>query len=146
MDAQYSSRDLIIEICNRLFYYTDHRNWEALKEEVFTDVVYFDMTSLGAKEAVIMASQKICDLWDEGFQGIDAIHHQAGNYLVEIENDHARVTAYAIATHYKESASQGKTRTFVGSYDLGLKHTDHGWRIHSFKYNLKYVEGNTDFS
>ena len=146
MNAQYSSRDLIVEICNRLFYFTEHRNWGALKEEVFADVVYFDMTSLGAEEAVMMSAQNICELWEEGFRGIDAIHHQGGNYLVDIDNDHARVSAYAIASHFKDSATKGKTRTFVGSYDLGLKHTPHGWRINSFKYHLKYTKGNMDLS
>jgi hypothetical protein len=39
------------------------------------------------------------------------------------------VFAYATATHFKKLATNGKTREFVGTYELHLMNTQIGWRI-----------------
>ena len=137
----FSNRDLIVEVVNRLFVYTDAQAWDKLQLEVFSENVLFDMTSLGG-ETLNTTSKNICAIWKNGFAGIDAVNHLAGNYLVEIDKDSAKVFAYATATHYKKSATQGTTREFTGTYDLALARTASGWRIHQFKYNLKYTRGN----
>ena len=80
------------------------------------------------------------------FEGLDGIHHQAGHYLITIDGSAAKVFAYAVASHYKESATKGKTRSFTGSYDIALTLTSAGWRINAFKYNLKFADGNLDLS
>ena len=49
--------------------------------EVFTDMVFFDKSSMGAGDPGHLPSKQICDIWEHGFQGIDAVHHQAGNFL-----------------------------------------------------------------
>ena len=145
MEAK-SKRDEVIEIANKLFIYTDHQHWDKLLAEVFTKQVYFDMESAGAGKGRELSAQNICDTWKKGFEGIDAIHHQAGNYLVKFNSEEieASVLCYAIAIHYKNEAAQGKTREFVGSYDFHMVLTDEGWRLNSFKYNLKYANGNID--
>ena len=146
MENQFTTREQIIEIANKLFVYTDNRQWQRLQDEVFTESVLFDMASLGAGDPVRLPAKQICDDWQKGFEGIDAVHHQAGNYLVTINNDEATVTAYAIALHYKKSATQGKTREFVGSYELGFSLLQgNSWKIHTFRYYLKYMNGNVDF-
>jgi hypothetical protein len=144
MEAK-SKRDEIIEIVNKLFIYTDNRQWKKLISEVFKENVNFDMTSMGAGDASEMKATEICKMWQTGFDGIDVVHHQAGNFLVKLkeEDTSAEVFCYATASHYKEAAREGKTREFVGSYDIHLVLTDYGWRIDSFKYNLKYSKGNT---
>ena len=139
-----STREEVVEILNRLFYYTDYRQWENLKSEVFADEVYMDMTSMGAEKAETLTSQVICDMWDAGFKELDAIHHQSGNYIINLHLETATAKAYSIASHYKESATQGKIREFVGSYDFHLIKTPKGWRIDQFTYNLKYVDGNVE--
>ena len=133
----------IIEIVNKLFVYTDNKEWDKLQKEVFTNVVDFDMSSLGG-EVAKKTSKQICEEWNKGFEGLDAVNHLAGNYLVNIHNKSADVFAYATATHYKNSAVNGKTREFVGSYDLHLLKTGAAWKIDRFKYNLKYATGNLD--
>jgi hypothetical protein len=131
----------VIEVVNKLFVFTDSRSWDKIQSEVFAEDVYFDMSSLGG-EISMMTSKQICELWNEGFKRIDSVNHLAGNYIVNINNDKAVVFAYATATHYKESASNGKTREFVGTYDIELILLDNGWRINKFKYNLKFMTGN----
>ncbi len=139
-----TTREEIIETVNKLFIYTDSQNWEALQNEVFTEEVFLDMTSLGGN-ASDMTSKEICDMWKEGFKDLDAVNHLAGNYLVEkIFDSEAKVFAYATATHFKESALNGKTRDFVGTYDFKLRKTNAGWRLYSFVYNLKYADGNLE--
>jgi hypothetical protein len=46
------------------------------------------------------------------------------------------------AYHYLPNASGRNTRTFVGSYDFQLEKDEGTWRIRSFKYNLKLMDGN----
>jgi|SRR6187200_2196989 len=145
MMVTHSIREEIVETVNKLFVYTDSQEWEKLQNEVFTHEVDFDMSSIGGEKKE-MTSKAICELWKNGFKDIDCVNHLAGNYIVTIQDTTATVFAYATATHYKESASKGKTREFVGTYDIGLLKPGIGWRIYKFKYDLKYSTGNIDLS
>lgn len=138
-----SIREQIVEVINKLFVYTDAQDWDKLQREVFTDQVFFDMSSLGG-EKMNTTSKQICQIWKDGFAGIDAVNHLAGNYLIDINGNMADAFAYATATHFKQTATQGKTREFVGTYNLHLVKQEVGWRINQFKYNLKYANGNLD--
>ena len=139
----FSLRDEIVEVINKLFVYTDEQAWDKLLYEVFAGKVLFDMSSLGG-EKMETTAENICAIWKKGFEGIDAINHLAGNYIIEINNNIAVAFAYATATHYKASAIKGSTREFVGTYNIRLIKNENGWRIDQFKYNLKYATGNTD--
>jgi hypothetical protein len=140
-----SKREALVELVNKLFVYTDSRLWSKLVKDVFHEKVRFDMSSLGAGPAQELTAKAICEMWDKGFAGIDQVHHQAGNIIVDFgEEGQANIFCYAIASHYKASATQGKTREFVGSYELHASFTDQGWRLDGFKYNLKYATGNAE--
>jgi hypothetical protein len=141
----FSVRDEIVEVINNLFIYTDMQEWEKLQDEIFSNDVLFDMSSLGGERSETTA-KAICETWRKGFVGIDSINHLAGNYLVQIHDTVATVFAYATATHYKQSATNGNTREFVGTYNISLMKHGIGWRIYEFKYNLKYSTGNMDLS
>ena len=81
-------------------------------------------------------------MWEAGLGGLDAIHHQAGHYLITVQGNKADIFGYGIASHYKKAAAKGNTRTFVDSYDLKAERSAEGWRLSQFKFNLKYMEGN----
>ena len=130
------------ELANKLFMYTDARDWDRLQSEVFTEEVWFDMSSAGGGEPKALPATEICAMWKSGFAGLDSVHHQAGHYLIELMDTEAVVFAYAIALHYKASARKGNTRMFVGSYDLRAIRRESGWRLSQFKYNLKFIDGN----
>jgi len=134
-------RNHIIDRVNALFIATDNRDWAAVKE-CFTDSVLLDMSSLGAGEPATVSSQSIVDAWDQGLKALKAIHHQAGNYVVNINGAEADVFCYSIATHYLPNKTNQNVRMFVGSYDLHLRVKDKNWHIDKFKYNLKYIDGN----
>lgn len=131
------------ELANKLFMYTDAQQWEKLEKEVFTEKVWLDMQSAGGGAPGLVPAADICAGWKQGFTGLDAVHHQAGHYLIDITEGEATIFAYAIAYHYRTAAKNGTTRCFVGSYDLGAERLEHGWRLNSFRYHLKFIDGNT---
>ena len=137
----HSLREQLIEIANKLFIYTDEQDWEKLQSEVFAEKVHLDMSSLGGPVQE-MTAMEICAMWKSGFEGIDGVNHLSGNFLVSINKKQAEVFCYATATHFKESAQKGKTREFVGTYRLGMRKVEKGWRINRFVYTLKYMNGN----
>ncbi|MBD0288902.1 MAG: nuclear transport factor 2 family protein, partial [Flavisolibacter sp.] len=114
-----------------------------LKREVFTENLWFDMQSAGGGAPENKKAQDICTMWQTGLEDLDAVHHQAGHYLITVHEDEADIYAYAVATHFKRNAQKGTTRTFVGSYNLKAAQTANGWRLTAFQYNLKYMDGNT---
>ena len=139
----FTVRERIIEVVNKLFIYTDNRDWDLLQTEVFAPEVHLDMSSMTGAEPEDLSSGEICERWAQGFTEVDEVNHLAGNYLVTLLSlDNAAVHCYSTATHFKENASNGPTREFVGSYDLRLRHTDLGWRIYNFVYHFKYGVGN----
>ena len=92
----FSVRDMIVEVINKLFIYTDMQQWDKLQAEVFTENVSFDMSSIGGDKAT-KTSKEICEAWRQGFVGLDAINHLSGNYLIDIKENEADVFAYATA-------------------------------------------------
>ena len=44
----------------------------------------------------------------------------------------------------KRAPSGRNTRTFVGTYELGLRRDGARWRISRFRFEAKYVEGNLE--
>ena len=133
----------IIETINRLFIGTDNRDW-ALVKNCFAPSVLFDMSSLGAGEPKHLTPDDIVTAWDTGLKPLKAIHHQAGNYIVEVSGTKAGAFCYGIASHYLPNKSNKNTRTFVGSYEFELLKDSGHWRITMFKFNLKYIDGNPD--
>lgn len=132
----------LTELANKLYMYCDAMQWEKMLSEVFTPVIWFDASSQGGGDPRTMEARDVCNMWNEGLAGLDAIHHQSGHYLINVQGDKADIYSYGTATHYKKAATKGNTRTFVGSYDLKAERTSNGWRLSQFKFNLKFMEGN----
>ena len=134
-------KDKIIEVLNRLFISTDNRDWMKVKS-CFSSKVLLDMTSMAGGEPVTLTSQEIVDAWDKGLKALKSIHHQAGNYVVNINQGEAEAFCYGIASHYLPNKTNRNTRIFVGSYNFHLTKENESWRINKFKFNLKYIDGN----
>ena len=142
--TELANKQALTELANKLFMYTDARQWALLLQEVFAKDVWFDMSSAGGGEPKLLPAVVICDMWKEGFKDLDAVHHQAGHYLITIKEGTAAIYAYATATHFKKAATKGNTRAFVGSYHLEAQQTPEGWRLNQFTYNLKFIDGNAN--
>ena len=87
---------------------------------------------------------EIVNGWDQGLRDITAIHHQSGNFIIDLNGEKASASCYGIAIHYLPNASQRNTRTFVGSYDFDLVRVQERWKIATFRFNLKFIDGNRD--
>ncbi len=136
-------RQRIVDVITELFVATDERDWRRVVE-CFAPQVRFDMRSLGGAEPATVPATEIAAGWERGLARLQAVHHQAGNFRVQVRGDEASASCYAIASHYLENPSGRNTRVFVGSYDLGLRRDGSRWRIDRFRFNLKYVDGNPD--
>lgn len=139
-----ADRLAIIDVVTRMFVYTDQKRWDDLLSEVFTGKVDFD-GGFGGPVAVRPAADIVGD-WRTGLDDLDGVHHQAGNYLIDLQGDQAEIHADAIAVHVKNDAANGKTRTFVGSYTIGAERSGAGWRVDKFHYHLKVIDGNADLT
>ena len=136
-------RERIIDRITTLFVSTDARDWSAV-ESCFTADVLFDMTSMtGGAPKRIPASQ-IVEGWRTGLAPIHSVHHQAGNFRVEVADARATAFCYGIALHYLPNPTGRNTRMFVGSYDFGLERQGDDWRIAAFRFTLKFLDGNAD--
>ena len=100
------------------------------------------MTSMVGGEPVTLTPLEIVTSWEKGLKPLKAIHHQAGNYIVNANQNEAEVFCYGIASHYLPNKSNQNTRIFVGSYDFHLIKNGENWQIDKFKFNLKYIDGN----
>jgi hypothetical protein len=135
------AKEDVKEVVNRLFISTDNRDWDAVKE-VFAPEVLFDMTSMVGGKPVTMTAADIVAAWDKGLKPLKAIHHQTGNYIINVNQNTADVFCYGIASHYLPNKTNRNTRIFVGSYNFHLVNNGANWQIDQFKFNLKYIDGN----
>ena len=139
------ARDQIIGRINLLFESVDNQNWENVKD-VLASEVDFDMGSGGQKKT----ADEVIAIWKEATAGLQGIHHQAGNYGVYVEGKTAIAKLYGTATHYKKLKSGKNTRTFYGTYEMKIIMPDDtkddwtGWKISSFVYKNKFMDGNLE--
>ena len=131
------------ETVTRVFVGTDRRDWRMV-EACFSDVATLDMTSLTGGEPVRLTPSQIAGGWATGLAPIDHVHHQLGNFLIEITGDAARASCYGIALHHRKVADPRSVRRFVGGYDVRLSRRDGAWKIDRFRFDVAFVDGNLE--
>jgi hypothetical protein len=100
------------------------------------------MTSVAGGTTATLTPQQIADGWEQGLKPIQAVHHQAGNFLVTFSGSEADASCYGIAYHYRPTKSGKNTRVFVGTYDFHLRLHGDDWKIEMFRFNLRFIDGN----
>jgi hypothetical protein len=136
-------RDAVVTTINRLFRSVDAMDWDGARV-CFAPRVVLDTVSLSGGEPEDTTPEAIVEGWRESFGHLEAIHHQAGNYEVEVHGNEASASCNGIAFHYLPNESGQDTHRFVGTYDVGLQKVRGSWRIDSLRYNLKFIDGNLD--
>ncbi|HSD30310.1 MAG TPA: nuclear transport factor 2 family protein [Gemmatimonadales bacterium] len=136
-----TAKDHITTRIHDLFIATDQRDWDKVRG-CFTEQVHFDMTSLAGGSPQYLTPRQITDSWQAGFQALEHVHHQAGNLQIALNRNTAEAFCYGIALHYRTTKSGENVRRFVGSYDFSLQREGSNWLISSFRYNVKFVDGN----
>ena len=138
-------RERILDRVTELFLATDRKDWPAV-EACFAPEVQFDMSSVGAGPAATKRRSEIAAGWRTGLAAIEHIHHQAGNFVVRVNDDRADAFCYGIAFHYRARKDGRNTRVFVGSYDYELARdrasSQPTWRITAMRFTLKFLDGN----
>jgi hypothetical protein len=141
------AKDQIATRIHQLFVATDARDWPRVRA-CFADTVRFDMTSLAGGEPVDLTPAQIAGAWAAGLEPMEHVHHQAGNLLIAVDGDEAIAFCYGIALHYRTTRSGDNVRRFVGGYDFRLRrgggHPATDWVITSFRFDVKFVDGNRD--
>ena len=137
-------RQAVQDVVVRLFVATDRRDWASV-EACLADMVVLDMTSMAGGEPLHMKPAEIVSTWKGSLEPIDQVHHQLGNFQIDVDGNRATAFCYGIAYHHREKISHpSKSRTFVGDYDVHLTRADEKWRIDLFRFNLKFIEGNRE--
>ncbi len=131
----------VINTINTLFISTDQKDWAGV-EAALAPVVNMDQTSLVGGEPMQMTNVDIAAAWEQALTPIEAVHHQASNFRVQVTGNTATAFAHGIATHYLPNPTGENVRTFVGTYDFTLVRTNGTWRIDGFRYNLRHLDGN----
>jgi hypothetical protein len=140
---QLVEKDRIIDTINQLFIATDERDWPAVRG-CLADSVLLDMSSLAGGGPSRLTAEQVAAGWEEGLRPIESVHHQAGNYRVDVQGEQASAFCYGVATHFRRNRSGRNTRVFVGSYNFHLVRVEERWLIDSFRFNLKFLEGNIE--
>ena len=137
------TRQQILDAVIDLYVAVDERDWPRARAG-FTERVRFDMSSMTGEPETEVAADDIVAGWTDGLRALDAIHHQVSNFRVEGDADRATVRCYGIAYHYLAAAQGGTTRTFVGTYVLGMVRDAGVWRCEALRFDLKFIDGNAD--
>lgn len=141
--ATLANRAAVVDAIVALFVATDERDWDRVRA-VLAPAVHFDMTSLAGGEPQTLTGDAIAAMWEEGLRPIEALHHQAGNFQVRVDGDDASASCYGTAYHYRRHPSGRNTRVFVGTYVFRLTNDGGRWRITSFRFTVKFVDGNAE--
>ncbi len=137
-------RQMVEDRVVQLFVATDRRDWPAVAE-CFADTFILDMTSMVGGTPQTLTPAGITAMWAAGFQNLDHVHHQVGNFQTVLVDDTATVRCHGVAFHHRAGiAASLKTRIFVGDYEIQLRLAERAWRITLLRFNLKFIDGNRE--
>ncbi|MFE1285812.1 nuclear transport factor 2 family protein [Streptomyces sp. NPDC058751] len=136
-------RQAVIDVCTRMAWHADRRDWEALKD-VFADEVRLDYTSLNGGEPALLAPREIADAWSRVLGGFDATQHLIANHLVTLAEDTAVCTAAFQATHRLADPFGAPLWTLGGTYRFDLVRSGEGWRISGVVMTAVWGDGNRE--
>ncbi|WP_196439900.1 nuclear transport factor 2 family protein [Planomonospora sp. ID67723] len=131
----------IIDVCTRLVWHTDRREWDLLAS-VFAEKVMLDYTSLDGGEPVTLTPGQIVGAWSQVLGAFDATQHLLGNHLVTTDGDTAVCTASFQATHRLADPYGSPLWTLGGTYRFDLVRTAAGWKIAGVVMTWTWADGN----
>lgn len=141
--AELAARVAVEDAVVQMFVATDERDWPRL-EDCFTSPFTLDMTSMVGGEPTEMTPSQVAHAWAAGFEPLDHVHHQIGNFRTEVRGEQARVRCHGVALHHRAQAAGLKSRVFVGTYEIDLLACPERWRIRRLAFELKFIDGNLE--
>lgn len=131
----------IIELTSKLLLSVDARAWAAA-QELFTDPVDIDYTSLNGGAPQSLAPAELIGGWRQALDHLEATQHLHGNHVIDSEGDDASCVTTVQATHVLPNATGGPIWTVGGRYDFRLTRTPSGSRIAAMTLTVKWATGN----
>ncbi len=138
-------REAVRDAVTELFLATDLRDWRRV-EACFADEVLFDVPPVTGDQPTNWTPSQIVKMLQEAVRELQFLHHQIGNFTVQVDGDDADASCYCTASQYRENPTGNNTRTFICSFDFRLSKQDGSWRVNRYKLNLKYVDGNLELT
>ncbi|MDH6574756.1 nuclear transport factor 2 family protein [Kitasatospora sp. MAP5-34] len=132
----------IVDVCTRMCWHTDKREWEQLRSAVFAEKVLVDYTSLNGGEPAELAADDLIAAWRGLLSELTATQHLLTNHLVRTDGDTAVATADFQATHLLPNALGGPMWTLGGHYRFTLRRSAAEWRIDGLTMTAVWAEGN----
>ncbi|MFI2206080.1 nuclear transport factor 2 family protein [Streptomyces sp. NPDC020192] len=133
----------VIEVCTRMAWHTDRREWTELRG-VFAEKVRLDYTSLNGGGAVELTPDQIVGGWSELLGALDATQHLTTNHLVTVDGDAAVCTASFQATHLLANPFGAPLWTLGGTYRFDLVRRNGPWLIAGVVMTAVWADGNKD--
>ena len=133
MDAQeLADRLEIIEVCTRLHWCVDHRDWDGL-DDLLADQVSFptpaELTAPDFDPARYRRSRaEVKAAYPGLLKGLITQHLIAG-HQVELDGDRAVCRAHSVNVHLPEDAEHPELVLHGNEYRFELARTPEGWRI-----------------
>jgi hypothetical protein len=131
----------IMELTSSLLLLIDAREWAAA-EELFTDRVNVDYTSLNGGEPQTVSPAGLVGGWRQMLDHLEATQHLQGNHVISVDGDEATCATNVQGTHVLPNATGGHIWTVGGRYDFRLTRTPSGWRISAMTLAVKWATGN----
>lgn len=131
----------ILEVTASLGLLADARDWDGL-EQIFTDPVDVDYTSLNGGEPQVLAPAVLVGGWRAVLSNLRATQHLIAGQVIAIDGDRATCAANVQGTHVLPNASGGPVWTVGGRYDYRLTRTAAGWRISALTLTVQWADGN----
>ncbi|MFJ9821485.1 nuclear transport factor 2 family protein [Streptomyces sp. NPDC101151] len=132
----------IVEVCTRMCWHTDKREWESLRSSVFAEKVLVDYSSLNGGEPAELAAGDLVEAWRTLLSPLASTQHLLTNHLVRASGATAVATADFLATHLLPNALGGPLWTLGGHYRFTLSRTPGGWRIDGLTMTADWADGN----
>jgi hypothetical protein len=139
--TELEDRLAILDLIGRLVLLLDARDWDAL-EQVFTDTVYNDRTSLTGGEPVTLGVTEFVAGWRQLMENLDAVHHMVTCHVISLDGDQATCAANMMGTHMLANSSGDPMWVVGGRHDYQLKRTGDGWRISGITFTIQWATGN----
>jgi SnoaL-like domain len=139
--AELVDRLEITELVSRLVLLLDSRDWTGL-EDVFTDTVYNDRTSLTGGSPETLPKAEFIGGWRYLMSGLDTLHHLVTGHVVDLDGDSATCTANMQGTHVLANPAGGHFWTVGGRHVYQAARTPDGWRISGIIFTIQWATGN----
>ncbi len=134
-------------IIKRFYNAIDNHRFDELRNELFNNKVFIDLSQLTQDVPIELDSKVIVRTWKKSNYTYWLSHfHQVSNIVVKLNNNTAICEVHVKADHVSELAKKDEDNfwTTFSIFEIGLIKNKSNWKINHYKQNLKYERGNRD--